>query len=137
MLTCDRRDGNNWAKIWQNSKEAAIVELEITSFSKGPQPESSKPPHPAASNNKDSTSYLYQYLLVQQRSLLWHWRSPVYIRGKILLNLVAGLFVGFTFFQQNNSAQGLQNKLFATFAVVIQSARKFSSSIPQTHVGWN
>jgi len=83
------------------------------------------------------TSYLHQYLLVQKRSLLWHWRSPVYIRGKILLNVVAGLFIGFTYYQQDNSAQGLQNKLFATFAVVIQSTRKFSLPIPRIRLRRN
>ncbi|KAL2060519.1 hypothetical protein VTL71DRAFT_9160 [Oculimacula yallundae] len=125
------KDGNNWANIWQKSDEAAFVEQEITSFSKSAQSASRKASNPAASNKNDSTSYLYQYLLVQQRSLLWHWRSPVYIRGKILLNLLAGLFVGFTFYQQDNSPQGLQNKLFATFAVVIQSAPMINALQPR------
>lgn len=120
--------------IWQNSEEAAIVEREISSLSQAFQSKHNTSSNHASQKKKGTTSYLHQYLLVQKRSLLWHWRSPVYIQGKILLNVVAGLFIGFTFYQQDNSAQGLQNKLFATFTVVIQSARKFSSSLPRTHI---
>jgi ABC-type multidrug transport system permease subunit len=39
--------------------------------------------------------------------------------------MAAGLFLGFTFYKQRNSAQGLQNKMFASFAALILSARKY------------
>lgn len=32
--------------------------------------------------------------------------------AKIMLNIVGGLFIGFTFFQRNDSLEGTQNKLF-------------------------
>ena len=35
--------------------------------------------------------------------------------SKLLLNILAGLFIGFTFFKADNSIQGSQNKLFAIF----------------------
>jgi ABC-type multidrug transport system permease subunit len=73
----------------------------------------------------EGASISTQYILIQQRSFQLYWRSPVYLRGKIVLNLVAGLFLGFTFYKEPNSAQGLQNKMFATFTSVVLSARKF------------
>jgi ABC-2 type transporter len=79
------------------------------------------------------TSLLRQYQLVQKRSFQLYLRSPVYIRGKVILNVVAGLFLGFTFYNEKNSAQGLQNKLFATFTSCILSARKLPlSTLSQT-----
>jgi ATP-binding cassette subfamily G (WHITE) protein 2 (PDR) len=68
-------------------------------------------------------SLFYQYRLVQERSLQLYWRSLVYVRGKVILNLIAGLFLGFTFYKERSSAQGLQNKMFAVFASVVLSAR--------------
>ncbi|KUJ23287.1 uncharacterized protein LY89DRAFT_777066 [Mollisia scopiformis] len=112
LTATEAKDRKNWADIWQKSNEAHIVEKEAS-------PTTVKA---HKSRGKDTTSYLHQYRLVQRRSFQWYWRSPVYIRGKIILNIVAGLFLGFTFYQQNNSAQGLQNKMFATFASVILSA---------------
>jgi ATP-binding cassette subfamily G (WHITE) protein 2 (SNQ2) len=46
----------------------------------------------------------------------------------MILNLAAGLFLGFTFYKENNSAQGLQNKLFAVFTSVVISARMSQST---------
>lgn len=43
-----------------------------------------------------------------------HWRDPTYIVSKIALNIVAGLFIGFTFWQAKDSMQGTQNKLFVS-----------------------
>lgn len=119
MLKAAESKDHDWAEIWQNSEEAHIGKEEISSLGQFPpvSPSSTK-----ASKGKDTTSYLHQYQLVQRRSLQWYWRSPIYIRGKAILNIAAGLFIGFTFYQQNNSAVGLQNKMFATFASVIQSA---------------
>ena len=35
--------------------------------------------------------------------------------AKLVLNVVAGLFIGFTFFKADDSIQGTQNKLFVSF----------------------
>lgn len=61
---------------------------------------------------------------MQKRTFLWYWRSPVYIRSKVILNLLAGLFLGFTFYKEPSSAQGLQNKMFAAFTSLVVSARQ-------------
>jgi len=48
--------------------------------------------------------------------------QPVYLMAKLVLNIGAGLFIGFTFFKSNNSQQGTQNQLFAVFMATILSA---------------
>ena len=46
------------------------------------------------------------------RNLAHYWRSPTYLMAKMMLNIVGGLFVGFTFFKRDNSLDGTQNKIF-------------------------
>ena len=41
--------------------------------------------------------------------------------AKLILQIVGGLFIGFTFFQAKNTQQGTQNKLFAIFMGLIVS----------------
>lgn len=115
---------SDWAEVWRESDEARVVESEITALS---HPTNSNEIEPSNLGNRDkstdSASLLYQYKLVQGRAFRWYFRSPVYIRSKVVLNCVAGLFLGFTYYKQRNSAQGLQNKMFASFAPLILSAR--------------
>ncbi len=95
--------------------------MEIAVLLQGPKSSENKPS--SYWQHNDTTSLFHQYQLVQSRGLKLYWRSPVYIRGKFVLNLLAGLFIGFTFYQEKNSAQGLQNKMFATFTSLVLSAR--------------
>jgi hypothetical protein len=53
------------------------------------------------------------------RTFQHYYRSPVYITGKLVLNVAAALFIGFTFYMESNTVQGFQNKLFAVFFTVI------------------
>jgi ATP-binding cassette subfamily G (WHITE) protein 2 (SNQ2) len=48
-----------------------------------------------------------------------YWRDPTYLFAKIALNVVAALFIGFTFFKAKDSIQGTQNQLFAFFMSLI------------------
>lgn len=42
--------------------------------------------------------------------------------SKIMLNVFAGLFIGFSFWDSPNDASGLQNRLFAVFMAVVLAA---------------
>jgi ATP-binding cassette, subfamily G (WHITE), member 2, PDR len=59
-----------------------------------------------------------QFKAVIIRTFQHYYRSPVYIGGKLILNIAASLFIGFTFYMEDNSVQGFQNKLFAVFMTV-------------------
>jgi hypothetical protein len=68
-------------------------------------------------SNQDATdtyavSWFSQYNAVQRRVFQIYWRSTDYIKAKVLPNVVAGLFLGFTFCEQDTSStvQGSQNK---------------------------
>lgn len=52
------------------------------------------------------------------RTFQHYYRSPTYVGGKFILNVLASLFIGFTFFMEDNTVQGFQNKLFAVFFTV-------------------
>lgn len=47
--------------------------------------------------------------------MIRHWRDPTYTRAKLALNIVAALFIGFTFFKAKDSIQGTQNKIFVSY----------------------
>jgi ABC-type multidrug transport system permease subunit len=49
--------------------------------------------------------------MVTQRAFQHYWRSPPYIMAKLMLNIVAGLFIGFSFYKSPDDVAGLQNKV--------------------------
>lgn len=59
-----------------------------------------------------------QLKAVTIRTFQHYYRSPIYIGGKFILHVLASLFIGFTFYMEDNSVQGFQNKLFAVFMIV-------------------
>jgi hypothetical protein len=117
----------NWPDLWQKSDEAHSVDQHIVELSQPPDTTnvSTQLANDQPLKIQGGASFSRQYRYVQKRSFQLYWRSPTYIRGKVVLNLIAGLFLGFTFYKEPNSAQGLQNKMFATFTSVVLSARKF------------
>lgn len=76
----------------------------------------------AADNSKDHGAFAmpfkYQLKAVTIRTFQHYYRSPIYIGGKFILNVLAALFIGFTFYMTDNTVQGFQNKLFAVFFTV-------------------
>ncbi len=58
-----------------------------------------------------AASWLTQYRAVQYRIFQHYWRNPAYVTGKVMLNLTAGILIGFTFWDAGNSPQDLQNKV--------------------------
>lgn len=64
-----------------------------------------------------------QLWLVTKRAFQSYWRSPVYIGSKLALNIIAGLFIGSSFWAQgkNDTIQSLQNLLFAIFMSLVIS----------------
>jgi ATP-binding cassette, subfamily G (WHITE), member 2, SNQ2 len=59
-----------------------------------------------------STSWFYQVSQLFIREMQRHWRDPTYMISKFGLNIVGGLFVGFTFFKVKGTIQGTQDKIF-------------------------
>jgi len=77
---------------------------------------------PESNSLKDTGEFAMPFFMqlkaVAIRTFQHYYRSPTYIGGKFVLSVIASLFVGFTFYMEDNSVQGFQNKLFAVFYTV-------------------
>lgn len=99
----------NWYDIWRASPESKRLQQEIESIhSEG----RSRPAVEATFHSEFATSWLYQTGQLLKRDAEAHWRDPTYLMAKLVLNIVGGLFIGFTFFKSKDTQQGTQNKLF-------------------------
>ncbi|KAG8216186.1 ABC-2 type transporter-domain-containing protein [Butyriboletus roseoflavus] len=108
----------DWHQIWTNSPESTLVNNEIDGIVAEGQ---NTRPVSAVIRSGFATPWVYQVWTLLMRNLAHYWRSPTYVMAKMMLNIVGGLFIGFTFFQRNNSLSGTQNKLFAVFMALILS----------------
>ncbi|KAH7382111.1 ABC-transporter [Pyrenochaeta sp. MPI-SDFR-AT-0127] len=107
------KSGQSWPDIWRASEELACVKSEQESIHqemRGRTIESTGGDHDEFATPL-STQILYNTVRVFQQ----YWRTPSYILGKFLLGGVSALFIGFSFFESNNSLQGMQNAVFSIF----------------------
>ncbi|KAI0693726.1 pleiotropic drug resistance ABC transporter [Cytidiella melzeri] len=110
--TADR----DWHQVWKQSPEAQTLHQEIERIhTEGRQ----RPAVETELKREFTTSWTYQVLTLLGRDWQAHWRDPTYIAAKLVLNIVSGLVIGFTFFKAKDSIQGTQNKLFAIFMSLI------------------
>lgn len=101
----------DWHQIWTASLESMLVHNEIDVIVGQGR---NTPPVTAAIRSGFATPWIYQVWALLVRNLTHYWRDPTYLMAKLMLNIVGGLFIGFTFFQRNNSLEGTQNKLFVS-----------------------
>ncbi|KAI9765217.1 MAG: ATP-binding cassette transporter snq2 [Geoglossum simile] len=112
----------DWHRIWMESGEEGRVGEEIRELVAGGEGRFVRKEGEVEGTMEGgdfAASWFEQYRTVQARVFQHYWRSPSYILSKVFLNIMAGLFLGFTFYKEPNSVQGLQNKLFAIFMAVI------------------
>ena len=94
------------------SQEAAQLQEEIERIHAEGR---NRPAVEATYRHEFATGWVYQVAQLLKRDCEAHWRDPTYLLAKIVLNIVAGLFIGFTFFKAKDTLQGSQNKLFVRF----------------------
>ena len=101
----------NWNDVWKRSPEARVLEEELDTLL-----QEGRKRHAVDTelHSEFSTSWLYQVKTLWEREMIRHWRDPTYMVAKLALNVVAGLFIGFTFFQAKDSIQGTQNHIFVS-----------------------
>ncbi|KAF5379148.1 hypothetical protein D9615_006042 [Tricholomella constricta] len=108
----------NWHDVWSSSEESKRLQREVDDIhTKG----RNRPPVEATLHSEFATSWLNQTALLFRRNLEAYWRDPTYLMAKLVLNVVGGLFIGFTFYKSKDTQQGTQNKLFAIFMATILS----------------
>ncbi|KAG6888337.1 hypothetical protein C0995_009084 [Termitomyces sp. Mi166 len=109
----------NWHEIWKNSPEAVATQDELERI----HTEGRNRPRVAETFHSEfATPWLHQAKELLTRNSRGFWRNPTYILSKLVLDIFAGIFIGFTFFKAKNSQQGTQNQLFAVYMSTILAA---------------
>lgn len=74
-------------------------------------------------NREYAAPLAVQMDLVLRRAFKHYWRSPTYLSAKLGLNVIAGLFIGSSFWNQGSllSTASLQNRLFSIFMSLVLS----------------
>ena len=106
----------DWHNVWKNSPEAAATTHEIQQIHNEGR---NRPAVETKQHTEYSTSWIHQISVVARRSAAAIWRDPTYVTAKFVLNIAAGLFIGFTFWKSPNTKQGVTNQLFSIFVVLI------------------
>lgn len=106
------KSAQDWSELWQRSAEAEVSRTEIVEIVEHAR---SRGAVSAAIKSQFATSWLYQLKELVVRDWVNHWRDPTYVMAKMSLNIVSGLFIGFTFFNSKDSISGSQNKLFSVY----------------------
>ncbi|OAX36454.1 pleiotropic drug resistance ABC transporter [Rhizopogon vinicolor AM-OR11-026] len=106
----------DWHSIWMKSQEAVELQEQIERIHSDGR---ARPTVVTERHSEFATSWIHQAVTLTKRNFQAYWRNPTYLIAKMLLNIVGGLLVGFTFFRSPNTVQGTQNKLFAIFMATI------------------
>lgn len=111
----------DWGEVWNNSPECAATSKEIDDLNNRlrARPQRDIEKH---LTKKYAIPIYKQLFFVYRRTALQYWRSPQYIMAKFALMIVAGLFIGFTFWKVDYSVAGMQNAMFGIFLVQVVSA---------------
>ncbi len=101
----------DWYGTWKGSPQAKAVDDELDTLL-----EDGRKRHAidTEQHSEFSTPWIFQVKTLWERDMVRHWRDPTYVVAKLALNVVAALFIGFTFFQAKDSIQGTQNKIFVS-----------------------
>lgn len=108
----------DWPSIWRESELSENVQEELDQI---PKEMSSKPvanDDTKASQSEFAMPFSYQLFYTTVRVSQQYWRTPTYINGKFFLGVASALFIGFSFFQSDDSLQGLQNTIFSNFLIL-------------------
>ncbi|KAK0203605.1 pleiotropic drug resistance ABC transporter [Desarmillaria ectypa] len=109
----------DWHTIWKNSAECANLQTELDALHAEGRRRGAVE---ATVHTEFATSWLHQFAVLVKRDLMFRWRDPTYLIAKFALNIMSGLFIGFTFFKAKDSQQATQNKLFSIFLGTILAA---------------
>lgn len=112
----------DWHEAWKASPERVEVRKELQRL----KHEGANKSADKQNEKKDKAAYAEfaapfgtQFLIVFWRVCQQLWRTPSYIYSKVILSIIVGLFVGFSFFKADTSQQGLANQLFSVFMVCL------------------
>jgi ATP-binding cassette subfamily G (WHITE) protein 2 (PDR) len=110
----------DYHQVWINSKQYQKVQMELARMEADlPLMERDNANFAAESQREFAANFWTQYFQVTKRVLEQYYRTPSYIWSKIFLTVLSSLFIGFTFFNAEQSIQGLQNQMLSVFMFLI------------------
>ena len=112
----------DWFEIWKSSDEYIKVSREIDELLELGALVNNKDMTNKEFESKYATPYSYQLYEVLNRTFVQNYRSLPYIMPKFSLTLLAGLLIGFSFWDAKHTVIGMQNVMFANFLSIIVSA---------------
>lgn len=107
----------DWAELYNNSPLSTEMRLDVDKIMARRHDPQFKPSDDPDLSREFAAGYGEQLIQLVKRTAVHYWRNPAYIIGKLGLYIVAGLFIGSSFWGQGSkqTVASLQNKLFATF----------------------
>jgi len=103
----------DWPAVWKSSPECANVQMELARLKKlASQPSAVMND---VSHQAFAAPFKDQLVAVALRCGQQYWRTPSYIYSKVVLTFGCSILIGFSFFNSENTMQGLQNQLFGVF----------------------
>ena len=115
------RDGEDWHSVWKGSQEYSAVRAEIGRIQDQGQGQTEKTKADDNQNGDSHSEFAMpfpaQVWAVTQRIFQQYWRMPGYVLSKLMLGVLAGLFIGFSFFQPDSTLAGMRDVLFGVFMV--------------------
>ncbi|KAL5483571.1 SNQ2_6 [Sanghuangporus weigelae] len=109
----------DWPGKWLRSPEIGMLRRDIDEFQRKSHRSIAK--STPYSSTSSGMNWFHQAYTLSKRTFVAYWRSPEYLLAKLMINLLSGIFIGFAFYQSDNSLHGLQRKVFAAFMLTIIS----------------
>ncbi|KAL4900736.1 hypothetical protein BDW74DRAFT_92620 [Aspergillus multicolor] len=107
----------DWSEVWNHSLERDQVRQELAQMK---AELSQNPASPRTPEYGEFAMPLWsQFLICLERMFQQYWRSPSYIYSKAAMCVIPPLFIGFTFWREPLSLQGMQNQMFAIFMLLV------------------
>jgi len=109
------REGEDWHSVWKGSQEFGSVRAEIDGIHARGQGQGEKQLADGESNAEFAMPLSAQIWEVTSRIFQQYWRMPGYILAKLMLGVLSGLFIGFTFYKPKGTQAGARDVIFAVF----------------------
>lgn len=115
----------DWPAVWKQSSEYAGVQQELANLRALANQPSSTMESTEGSHQTFAASFIDQFKAVAMRCAQQYWRTPSYIYSKIVLTMGTSIIIGFSFFDSDNTLQGLQNQMFGVFIFLFVVSTSF------------
>ena len=98
----------DWHDAWKRSAQATALQSRLNQM----VPRTQQVEVTGRQEKGYPTRWAFQVWTLLYRDAQAHWRDPTYLMAKFVLNIAAGLLIGFTYFQAKLTIQGTQNHIF-------------------------